>query len=61
MGDIYRALNKVVIWLGVQDDQADEDIRICSLMATMPLKQWRRPRHTDNEGDYAELRIPYMI
>lgn len=58
MGDIYCAAQSVVVWLGPHDKQADEAIRVCHLLESIPFKKWRNIRSIRDEKIYRELGIP---
>ncbi|KAL9608794.1 MAG: hypothetical protein Q9167_006381 [Letrouitia subvulpina] len=58
MGDIYRTAKIAVIWLGPHQDRADEAIRVCSILATIPMNKWREIRYIDSDEAYRELGIP---
>lgn len=58
MGDIYRTAKMVAIWLGPNQDQAHEAIRVCSILATIPKEQWGYTRYIDSDESYRRLGIP---
>lgn len=58
MGDIYRTAQMVAIWLGPNQNQADEAIRVCSILATIPMEHWRQTRYIDSDEAYRRLGIP---
>ncbi|MCJ1268791.1 hypothetical protein MMC22_008679 [Lobaria immixta] len=58
MGDVYRAAHSVVVWLGPHDKQADEAIRVCHILESIPLEKWQDIRSIRDENSYRKLGIP---